>query len=77
MTRDSTGRGPEDVLGGPDRSGHEDELGEDRSEHEDELGGGDAPVHEDELGEDWPEHEDELGGDAPGREDVLEDPEER
>jgi hypothetical protein len=76
MTRDSRGRGPEDVLGGPDRSAHEDVLGEDWSEHEDVLGGPDESMHEDELGEDWSEHEDMLGGDAPGREDVLEDPEE-
>jgi hypothetical protein len=76
MTRDNTGRGPEDVLGGPDRSEHEDELGEDWSEHEDILGGPDLAIHEDELGEDWSEHEDILGGDAPGREDILDDPEE-
>jgi hypothetical protein len=54
---------------------HEDELGEDWSEHEDILGGPDQSMHEDELGEDWSEHEDILGGDAPGREDVLDDPE--
>ena len=42
--------GPGDVLGGPDRGGHEDELGADQ------------PGHEDELGEDQPGREDVLGG---------------
>jgi hypothetical protein len=42
--------GPEDVLGGPDESGHEDELGADHAGHEDVLGGPDASEHEDELG---------------------------
>ena len=65
---------PDDVLGGPDRGPHEDELGEDAPGREDEMGGGDRSAHEDELGEDAPAHEDELGEDAPGREDELSDP---
>ena len=39
-----------DVLGGPDRSAHEDELGEDAPGREDVLGG-DAPGREDVLSE--------------------------
>ena len=41
MTNDGTGYEPEDVLGGRDRAGHEDELGGDAPGHEDELGGPD------------------------------------
>jgi len=39
-----------DVLGGPDESGHEDELGPEQSEGEDTFGGPDESAHEDELG---------------------------
>ena len=41
MTSDSTGSRREDVLGGPDVSAHEDELGGDAPGREDELGGPD------------------------------------
>jgi hypothetical protein len=60
-----------DLLGGPDKSDHEDELGPDAAGAEDELGGPDRSGHEDELGGDRPGREDELGGDQPGREDEL------
>ncbi len=41
MTNDGTGYEPEDVLGGRDRTEHEDELGGDAPGREDELGGPD------------------------------------
>jgi hypothetical protein len=66
-----SGSAPGDVLGGPDRSEHEDEFGADQPGGEDVLGGPDSGESSGELGADASAHEDELGEDSPGREDVL------